>query len=1018
MLRSALLALGIAAALAGPAAADPPGAPLSTWIPDGEVKAVAVSGKIAYLGGNFGRIAPYTGGSARLDASSAAAKAPWPQVAGTVNAVQSDQSGGWYLGGSFSSVGGVPRQNVAHVRADGTLDENWNASTNGVVRAIAVRQAGIFGSNVFVGGSFTSADGTARDNLAAFDPGSGALQNIDIGVTNATERFCTGPTTTDGIYTLVAVGSQTAPVLYVGGIFDTAHAGAAQATRNGLAAFSLPVAGAPTITAFDGNMLVPGSTPRLQPVWSMALDASNHVYVGGCVASVNNNTQTRNGVARLNATSGAADASWIPSGCCGTQVDTIALTANRLYVAGFLDNFRDVMALNLVDGAVDASWEPPLHDQTGRVTALFANASTLYAGGNFKTDSTAPARKNLAAIDATTGALTGWAPDGAGSVKALAAAGSDVVAGGSFETYGGVPRRDLAAIDLTTGMPTAFQAPIDEQSAGFTSVDELALGDGVLWAAGNFGTTGSNPTTSGLAAFDSQSGAQTSFNLPVGSGSGHVHALAATGSIAYIGGSFSQIGSTQRRGIAAVRHVPGQQGEVLRFDADVTGDVDALALDGGTLYAGGLFDKVNTTGVGATRNNLASVDSTSGDVLPFDPNVDGRVRALQLDGGTLFAGGDFHSIGSTERQRLAAIDRGTAAPTAWRADADQGVFALALHGRTLFTGGLFGTIGGAARPGIAAVDADTAAVAGWPTFTLVANPLSGGKFPGPEPTVPVTSALATGGSTGLLAGGDFRLSSPGLNEIHLAAFRLPPLAPTGAAATAGDAQATVSFTPPPGDGGSPVTSYTVTASPGGHTTSGAGSPLVVTGLQNDTAYTFTVTASNAVGAGPPSAPSNAVTPHGPGGGGPGADTKKPVLLSFSATRKRFRVGPRRTPSSGTATAAAAAKRKRAKRGTTLKLKLSEAAKVRFAVSLKTSGRKVGKACRKPTRKNRRRKRCTRLVAKGSFTRSARKGRSKVTFSGRIGKRALKRGRYVMRATPTDAAGNRGLRRSLSFTIVR
>ena len=66
------------------------------------------------------------------------------------------------------------------------------------------------------------------------------------------------------------------------------------------------------------------------------------------------------------------------------------------------------------------------------------------------------------------------------------------------------------------------------------------------------------------------------------------------------------------------------------------------------------------------------------------------------------------------------------------------------------------------------------------------------------------------------------------------------------------------------NGGSPITSYTVTSSPGGKTATGASSPITVTGLTNGTAYTFTVTATNALGTGPASSPSNSVTPVGPG----------------------------------------------------------------------------------------------------------------------------------------------------------
>jgi hypothetical protein len=72
--------------------------------------------------------------------------------------------------------------------------------------------------------------------------------------------------------------------------------------------------------------------------------------------------------------------------------------------------------------------------------------------------------------------------------------------------------------------------------------------------------------------------------------------------------------------------------------------------------------------------------------------------------------------------------------------------------------------------------------------------------------------------------------------------------------------ASVTFTAPASNGStSPITSYTVTSSPGGFTASGASSPITVTGLQSSTSYTFTVTATNAVGTSPASEASNSVT---------------------------------------------------------------------------------------------------------------------------------------------------------------
>jgi hypothetical protein len=57
-----------------------------------------------------------------------------------------------------------------------------------------------------------------------------------------------------------------------------------------------------------------------------------------------------------------------------------------------------------------------------------------------------------------------------------------------------------------------------------------------------------------------------------------------------------------------------------------------------------------------------------------------------------------------------------------------------------------------------------------------------------------------------------------------------PGAPTNPVATVGNAEVSVAFTAPASDGGSAITGYTVTSSPGGFTASGASSPLTVTGL--------------------------------------------------------------------------------------------------------------------------------------------------------------------------------------------
>jgi len=121
-------------------------------------------------------------------------------------------------------------------------------------------------------------------------------------------------------------------------------------------------------------------------------------------------------------------------------------------------------------------------------------------------------------------------------------------------------------------------------------------------------------------------------------------------------------------------------------------------------------------------------------------------------------------------------------------------------------------------------------------------------------SVTATNAFGTGPS-----------SSPS-NAVIPATVPDPPVI-TGV--TPGDASATVSWSAR-FNGGRPITGYLVNASPADGSASVAGNQLsaTVAGLKNGTAYTFTVSASNALGSGVASAPSNAVVPARP----PGAPT--------------------------------------------------------------------------------------------------------------------------------------------------
>lgn len=162
--------------------------------------------------------------------------------------------------------------------------------------------------------------------------------------------------------------------------------------------------------------------------------------------------------------------------------------------------------------------------------------------------------------------------------------------------------------------------------------------------------------------------------------------------------------------------------------------------------------------------------------------------------------------------------------------------------------------------------------------------------------------------------------------------------------------------------------------------------------------TVTVQAAGGTGTGttPPGTTPGDTTPGGdttPDVPPPASDTKRPVIAGFSVTTARFRVG-----SGPTARDA----RKRAKRGSAFRFRLSEQATVRIAISHVV--RKRGK---------------TRYVAKGTLIRrSLKSGQNKLSFSGRIGRRALAPGLYRATASATDKAGNKSLSRRATFRVVR
>ncbi len=780
----ALLALGVAlvtlmalqVASAG-AVVGLGGAPTPTWVTNGPVDALARSGNILYLGGNFSEVGPRTGPAVALNAGTGALAAPAPQLAGQgveIDATLPDGSGGYYAAGNFHylaatpGAGPTPHAFLVHILAGGSLDPSFSPTVNGKVLAL-VRS----GATLYAGGDFTNVDGQKAHFLVALNAASGTLDtsftpNPDNAVTALT---FSGPN-------LIAAGAFS----QLGGdASDTFIGEVNPSTGAALGAFNAGANG---------------------PVNALALSADgSHVYVGGSFTAIGG--QAFANLAELDAGSGAAVAAFNPNP--DAPVYALALTASQLYVGGAFSNFQngavsepELAALDPATGAVNTAFTPGLAPPPlGEVFALLVSGDgqTVYAGGQFQGIGGGNANY-LAALNSSTGALvSSFNPALNNTVFALSSDGTNIYAGGAFTSAGAQPQTDIAAIDLSTGA----EVPAFNTATSITStVNALALSpDGnTLYVAGTGSSepaeaisTATGATVSAFApntqlgpanALVASADGKTLYATggSVFGGSGYVVALStADGSVApgwpntsggsaqdgvalndagnalaldapesklFVGGNFSQVGSAGHGAVAALSTADGSL--VAGFDPapgpvtdPVSGTtspptVHALALspDRSTLYVGGLFGGLGGSG---TPSNLGAVNSASGAFVGFAGQPGGAVDAIAPtpDGSTVYVGGAFASVGGGSPPSYLAEFDPSANLAPFAPGMDDTVLALlaSADSQQLVVGGNFRGSLGAPQEGVALFN---------PGPPLPPEP----KVSPPPPVIPVVSFASVG----------------------------------------------------------------------------------------------------------------------------------------------------------------------------------------------------------------------------------------------------------------------------------
>ena len=647
---------GSSTASSGTLMLGPGGCCQPSWVPtfgedpgvaggsSGYVFALAVyddgSGPALYVGGSFTSAGGVAANNlARWDGSS------WSALGSGVNGsvysltIFDDGTGpALYAGGDFKFAGGGAANRIA--RWNGS---NWSAlgtgmiDTNDAVRALTVYDDGS-GPALYAGGEFTAAGGVAANRIARWDGSSWSA--LGGGMSGSS----------DFVYSLAVFDDGGGPGLYAGGFFASAGGVAANliarwdgsswsALGTGLSFVSaFPAVYA--LTVFDG-----GGGPAL--------------YAGGRFTTAGGTSASR--MAKWDGTSWSALGTGVSSGSIFTFVDALVVfdagSGPALHAGGSFTTAGDVSAKKIARWNGSA-WSALGSGMDGSVYALTelddGGGPALYAGGTF-TSAGGVMVDRIARWDGTSWSALGSGMDG--TVLALTVfddgSGPALYAGGAFTTAGGLVANHIARWDgsswlaLGSGTSGLVQAltVFDDGSgpclyaggtfatAGGVAVNHIARWDGSSWSAL---AGGMDNSVSALAAFDDGSGAA----LHAGGTFAMAGAVAASHIARWDGSGWSALGSGVNSSVQALTD----------FDDG----------SGPALYAGGGF----TSAGGTTANRIAKWDGSSWSAVGSGLNNDAEALTAFDDGNgpALYAGGAFTSAGGVAANRIARWDGSSWSP--------------------------------------------------------------------------------------------------------------------------------------------------------------------------------------------------------------------------------------------------------------------------------------------------------------------------------------------------------------------
>lgn len=721
VLGAASLVVGLLTASAIPQTASAT-SPTLTTVGDGpnaQVDDIATTpDDTTYLVGAFDSWGPATGGAAATDAATGEVNRQFPPIDGTITASAPDGDGGFYLAGTFTHVGGVPRAGLAYVAVDSVDDSyvltDWAPEVDGTVHAMA-RMAD--DSWVILGGDFDLVNGFEIENLAAVDKVTGTT-------TSTTLNFPFG----DGDSVRAVVADYTA--VYFGGRV-TSFAG-------------LPAQGGGVVDNdepgdndwtpkdwWDGD--VSNDDTNYDPVINTLELLDDTLYVGGNFNRVSEDDTPCTGLVRFSTIGDRlVDPTWLPALGFGAGSDEGVYDiepSSAILVGGEFGANTDGTPGNDVYGLVSVDANDPtfLTDvgsipASGRVASLTYRDDSLYAVGRFVTafdtsgDDTI--RRNAVAFDltgASPGDITGWDPQlevtrtSAGQNVGLFVGLSDlddVVVAGDFTVVHGRDAPGIVQLDpageATSWEPTlAWSCPQWQPNCPVWNRAVVATDDSVYIATNAWAGAPCDDSV-GLLALDAATATPPTTwcnnvpTLPLDGGNSPIRDMLLVDDSLYVAGDFDlDILSDLARLDAST----GVLDDSWTPSTSSSSWVNTMAYDatGQRMIIGGLFNTV----LGQPRLNAAAIAVTPLATLgAWRPDPTGaEVFALALADDSVFIGGNFTQVDGAAAPYLARVDSVTGdLDTQWSPGVSGMVTALTVDAQgTVYAAGSFSQAGGVPR---------------------------------------------------------------------------------------------------------------------------------------------------------------------------------------------------------------------------------------------------------------------------------------------------------------------------------